>query len=355
MSFELQAAVGLNDDGSFCPNHTADQQIVAELLLMIPLPAGGLKSSLGPVIDLPPITEGAISGELVGAIQTFQTVHDSLLNIDLRVDVGGATWALLVELASVPAIPVLPVANVVLDPVGEVLEEAPPAPVSGLPSIVYTPASIEQLLFDDGRVRVVVSFSGILTGSWGQSFGLACVSSPALSALDQAVKSGDARRIGGTALDQACHELRAQTRFAANQLFSAVSISSNIPGVFKVSGSMGDQWRQVSIGFEFPNTIVATGSVTISKSVPLTTLGGDVLLSGTLACTIKAMLRDPIPPDEASVGALIAVLIVGGVLVSPAAAWIAEAASVQLARQVVRQSAQGLLRELVLLGPSPSL
>jgi hypothetical protein len=242
-----------------------------------------------------------------------------------------------------------------LDAVSQVVEEAPPAPVSGLPSIVYTPASDEQLVFDNGAVRVTMAFSGVLSGAWGPSFGLACLSSPQFSALDQAVKSGNARRIGGTALDQACGELRAQTRMAANGLFSAVSISANQAGTFSVTGSLGDQWRQVSMGFVFPNTVTATGSITIAKDVPLPAIGGNVKFTGTLACTITVMFRDQLPPDEASVLANLAVVLIAGrVVLAPLAPWIARAVTIEGARQLLRLGGGGLVTERVILGPSPS-
>jgi hypothetical protein len=344
-------------NGSFAENSVQDQQQVAELLMMIPLPAGGLKTGTGPAIDLPmPFVEGYISAELLGAIQTFQTIQTGSLNVDLRVDPGGPTWQLLVHLATQAPVPSDLIATVILDPAAEIVEEAPPAPVSGLPTIVYQPASTEQLVFDNGAVRITVSFSGLLSGSWGPSFGLACSASPSLSALDQAVKSGSARRIGATALDQACAELRAQTRLAANGLFSSVAISADAQGTFRVSGSLGDRWRQVSLGFVYPNTIVASGSITVSQSVPLPTIGGDVKFDGTMACKITAALRDTLPPDQASLLANLAVVLIAGrVVLVPIAAWIAEGATIQGARAVIRTAAQGLLRERVLLGPSPLL
>lgn len=356
MSFNLQNAVGLNNDGSFAPNLVQDQQQVAELLMMIPLPAGGLKTSTGPAVEIPtPFVDGFISAELVGAIQTFQTVQSESLNIDLRVDPNGPTWQLLIQLATQAPIPTDPLATIILDPVSQVIEEATPAPVSGLPTIVYKPASTEQLVFDNGSVRVTMSFSGLLSGSWGPSFGIACISSPDLNALDQAVKSGNARLIGATALDQICNELRAQTRLAANGLFASVSMSADIEGTFRVSGSLGDRWRQVSLGFVFPNTIVATGSITVSESVPLPTIGGNVKFDGTMACTIRLMFNNPIQMEPASLLAnLAAVLITGSIVLAPTAAWITEAATIAGARELVRQSATGLVRELVLLGPSPS-
>jgi hypothetical protein len=357
MSFNLTQAVGLNPDGSFAANLALDQQQVAELLMQVPLPSGGLMTSTGPAVDLPaPFVDGAISGELLGAIQTFQTVQSAGLNVDLRVDPGGGTLALLVQLATGPAIPTFPLATVVLDASAQVVEEAPPAPVSGLPSLAYRPADVEQLVFDNGAVRITMSFSGLLGASWGPSFGLACLSSPSFLALDQAVKSGDVRRIGATALDQSCSELRAQTRFAANGLFSAVTMGVDTQGTFSVSGSLGDRWRQLSVGFVFPNTIVATGSLTISTDVPVPTLGGTVAFNGTMACSIRVMLRDQAPPDQASALANLAVLLIAGrVVLVPAAAWIAEATSIGAARDLVRRAAAGLLRERVMLGPSPGL
>jgi hypothetical protein len=171
--------------------------------------------------------------------------------------------------------------------------------------------------------------------------------------MDRAVKSGDARRIGASALDSVCNEFRAQTRFAAHELFSSVSISVDASGAFTVSGSLGDKWRQFSVGFEYPNTIVATGSMTVDKPVPLAAVGGEVKFSGTLAGTIKCMARDPVSPDQASVIAHIVVLIALGVVLRPAAAWLIGSATAPLARAAVRQAAGGLAKEYVILGASP--
>lgn len=353
----LQKAVGLNHDGSFAPNLAVDQQQLAELLMRVPLPNGGLKTSSGTATPIPqPFVDGAISGELLSAIHNFQNVQSAHLNIDLHVGPNGPTFLALQALAAAQNLiyPGGPLATVVLEPNSQIVEEAPPAPVSGLPSIVYTPAATEQLLFDNGAVRVTMSFSGLLTAAWGPSFGLACLASPQFSALDRAVKSGNARRIGATALDQACGELRAQTRMAAHSLFSAVSISANQNGTFSVSGSLGDKWRQVSMGFVFPNTIKATGSVTVSESVPVPTLGGSVDFSGTMACTITASVRSQVPPDQASVLANLAVLLLAGrIVLVPVAAWIAGAETIEGALALVRSTATGLIREAVVLGPAP--
>lgn len=355
----LQQSVGLRNDGSFEPNLAVDQQHVADLLMSIPLPNGGLRTASGPAVEIPqPFLDGAASGELIGAIQGFQTVQSANLNIDLRVEPNGPTLLALESLAAAQGLmpPTIPVSTVVLDASALVVEERPPAPVSGLPSIVYTPATAEQLVFDNGAVRVTMALSGVLTGSWGPSFGLACLVSPQLSALDQAVKSGDARRIDATALDQACGELRAQTRMAANGLFSSVAISANQAGTFSVSGSLGDQWRQVSMGFVFPNTVTATGSITVSKEVAVASAGGTVKFSGTMACTITVMFRDNLPPDEPSLLAHLAVVLIAGrVVLVPLAPWIARAATIEGARAIVRASAAGLVAERVMLGPSPSL
>ncbi len=356
MSWELQAAVGLNNDGSFCPNRRIDQQIVAELLMKIPLPAGGLMSSLDPLLILPPITtDGYISDELVSAIHTFQAVHSTQLNIDRRVEPGGLTWLAMVGLASVPPLPVMPVVHLVLDPVANRLEEAPPVPASGFPAIAYKLTG-EQLVYDDGRLRISIALEGAMTGAWGESFGIACTVNPSLRALDQAVKSGSARQIGATALEQACHELSAETRFAAHKLFSAVSVSMDpaAPGTFKMSGSLGDKWTQVSTGFEPPNTVTASGSLTVSETAPLAALGGRITFSGTLGCTIKVTLRDPV--DPASVGALIAVALVGAVLVPIEAPWIATASTVQGAETAVAAGVTAGLQAIrTILGPTPSL
>jgi hypothetical protein len=357
VAFNLQNVVGLNDDGSFAPNRALDQQQVAELLMMIPLPFGGLKSSMGSLIEFPqPFVDGAISAELVGAIQTFQTVQIASLSVDLRVEPGGFTWQLMLQLATQDPVPTDLLATIVLDPIGQFVEEAPPAPVLGLPAIVYKLAETEQLVFDNGAMRATMSFSGLLSGLWGSSFGLACLVNPSFLTLDQAVKSGDARRIGATALDQACNELRAQTRLAANGLFAAVSMSVDLQGTFRVSGSLGDGWHQLSVGFVFPNTITATGSITISESVPLTTVGGNVKFDGTLACTIKIMFRDQVFPDEASILAnLVAVVIAGRIVLVPLASWISEAVTISTAQELVRRAAPGLAREIILLGPSPAV
>ena len=358
MAYALSGAVGLNDDGSFCTNTAQDQQQVAELLLQVALPWGGLRTSTGPVVTIPsPFVDGAVSAELVGAIQSFQTIQSASLNIDLRVEPNGPTWLLLVQLAAAPSLPTQALAVVVLDAIGLTVEEAAPPPVSGLPSLVYTPAaSAEQLVFDNGAVRVTATFSGTITGSWGASIGPACVASPSIYALERAVASGDVRRLGATALDQACNELRAQTRFAANGLFSSVAIAWDGVGAFRVSGSLGDQWRQLSIGLELPNTLIATGSITVSEAVPLPALGSAVNFSGTMAMTIKVMLRDPSSPDEASLLANVAaVFVAGAIVLGPLAAWIAGATSAAAASPLVESAAAGVVGERVLLGPSPGL
>jgi hypothetical protein len=274
MPFGLQRAVGLNGDGSFAPSLASDQQQVAELLMRIALPAGGLMTSTGSAVDIPtPFVDGAPTAELVGAIQLFQTVQNATLNVDLRVDPGGPTWELLVALADQPVPPPDAIATIVFDPAALVVDDAPPAPVSGLPTLMYTLSGVDQLLFDGPTLRVTMSFKGGLRATWGQSFGAACLTNPSFDALDRAVKSGSARAIGATALDQACSEFRAQTRLAANGLFGAVQMSVNAVGTFAVTGSLGDQWRQLSVGFKFPDTVVASGTITVSEPVLLPGLG----------------------------------------------------------------------------------
>lgn len=88
--------------------------------------------------------------------------------------------------------------------------------------------------------------------------------------------------------------------------------------------------------------------------MPLPTIGGDVKFDGTMACTITVTFRDQLPPDEASVLANLAVVLIAGrVILVPVAAWIGEAATLRGAQGVIRRSATGLAKERVLLGPSP--
>jgi hypothetical protein len=141
-------------------------------------------------------------------------VQSAGLNVDLRVEPGGLTLQLLVQLATGPQVPVALLAVVVLDATANTVEEAPPAPVSGLPTIIYRAEPFDQLVFDNGTVRVTMSLSGLVGASWGQSFGLACLNSPPLSTLDQAVKSGSARTMGPTALESACGEVARAERLS---------------------------------------------------------------------------------------------------------------------------------------------
>jgi hypothetical protein len=65
------------------------------------------------------------------------------------------------------------------------------------------------------------------------------------------------------------------------------------------------------------------------------------------------MFRDPLPPDEASVVANLAVVLIAGrVVLFPLAPWIRAAATIEGARAVIRSSAAGLVAERVMLGPS---
>jgi hypothetical protein len=81
----------------------------------------------------------------------------------------------------------------------------------------------------------------------------------------------------------------------------------------------------MSVGFEFPDTVVATGQITVSQTRQLPTIGGEVKFDGTLRCTISVKFHTP-PDDAASaLGNLAVVLIAGSVVLAPTAAWIAEA------------------------------
>lgn len=352
MSWDLTAAVGLLDSGGFCPNHVTDQQKVADMLLRISLIHGGMETGTGPVIDLPPFVEEYISPELIGAIQTFQFVQSAVLNQDSRVEPNGPTHGLMSVMANPPPLPFTTPPMLTLDPFMPALIESKPAAVSGLPAITFvSPGGVESLVYDDGSIRVTLSLRGVLTGSWGDSFGLACTVDPSLNALRNAIQSGSARTMGAAGLDQACTELRAQTRVAAHELFSAVQVSSGGPGVFKLGGSVGDGWRQLSVGYEFPNTVVATGSLTFnSRAVALPTLGGSVRFSGTLQCVLKCAINGNASLDQASI---MAHLAVAGVVLTPVVAWIAESATLGGAIAIVGRPA-GLASEWVWLGFSPA-
>jgi hypothetical protein len=68
------------------------------------------------------------------------------------------------------------------------------------------------------------------------------------------------------------------------------------------------------------------------------------------------MFRDRLPPDQASILANLAVVLIAGrVVLVPLVPWIARAATIEGARAIIRSSAGGLITERVMLGPSPSL
>ncbi|MBX3331908.1 MAG: hypothetical protein KF722_15995 [Nitrospira sp.] len=352
MSWNLQHAVGLNNDGSFCPNRLLDQQQVAELLGMIPLSAGGIKGGL-PVIDIPPFTDGVISEELVAAIQHFQTINSAVLNIDRRIEPNSPAWLSLVALATGTSIVIpSPATVILLDPINLVMEDGPPIPASGLPSFIYSPAKKDvQLVFDDGRLRIEMLFSGLLSVSWGGTFNLACKASPSFSELDKALKSGNARNVEATVLDGLCKELEFETKAAVHELFSGVKISIDSMGIFKVSGSVGDEWRQLSVGFEAPSTIFSKGRLKIEKPVQLLKFGGEVKISGTLSVELKCTLNSGSLLDQASiVPSLIALGIAGGFVLIPVATWITEAGAIEGAIEV---GFEGLKALRIIMGPVP--
>lgn len=352
MSWELGAAVGLLDNGGFCPNHVVDQQKVADLLARIPLICGGIDDGDGSLIAMPGFVEQYIAPELLGAIQTFQFVHGTTLNQDSRVEPNGPTHALLVTLANTPQIATPLGAMVTLDPYMPRLIETGPAVVSGLPAVAYVLSGSDwQLLFDNGQLRVEIGVSGVLTASWGETFGMACVVNQPLETLRDALKSGNARTMGVSLLEAACGELRAQTRVAVHKLFSAVRVSLSAAGVIKLSGSIGDGWNQVSMGFEMPSSVIATGSITFNaRQMPLENLGGSVKMSGTLQCAVKITVNQPDGADQASI---LAHLAVAGIVAVPVAAWLAESATVAGAAAGLNRAA-GIVAERVMLGLSPA-
>jgi len=351
MSWDLNAAVGLLDNGGFCPNHVVDQQIVADQLARIPMICGGLDGGDGPIVAMPGFVEQYIAPELLGAIQTFQFVQGAALNQDSRVEPNGPTYALLVTLANTPQLATPLGAMVTLDPYTPRLVETGPALVSGLPAIAYVlPPNDWQLLFDNGQLRVEIAVRGVLTASWGESFGQACVVNQPLKTLGDAMKSGSARTMGVGLLEAACGELRAQTRVAVHNLFSAVQVSLSAPGIIKLSGSIGDGWNQVSIGFEMPSSVTATGSITFNRRpVPLENLRGSVKMSGTLQCAVKITVNQPDSLDQASI---LAPLAVAGIVAVPVAVWLAESATVAGAAAGLGR-AVGIVAERVMLGLSP--
>lgn len=349
MSWELGAAVGVLDNGGFCTNHIVDQQKVADMLARIPVICGGIDGGDGPLVVIPGFIEGYISPELLGAIQTFQFVHGMALNQDGRVEPGSLTHGLLMTLANSPQLATPLGAMVTLDPYTPRLVETGPAVVSGLPAIAYVlPGSDWQLLFDNGQLRVEIGLRGILTASWGETFGSACVVNQPLATLRDALKSGSARSMGAGLLEAACGELRSQTRVAVHSLFSAVQVSMSAPGVLKLSGSIGDGWNQVSMGFEWPSSVVATGSITFNaRPVPLQHLGGSVKMSGTLQCAVRITVNQP-GLDQASI---LAHLAVAGIVAVPVVAWIAESST--LAGAAAGLSRASVVAERVMLGLSP--
>jgi len=352
MGWELSAAVGLLDNGGFCPNHVIDQQKVADLLARIPMICGGLDGGDGPIVAMPGFIEQYIAPELVGAIQTFQFVQGATLNQDSRVEFNGPTHALLVTLANTPQLATPLGAMVTLDPYTPRLVETTPAVVSGLPAVAFVlPGSDWQLLFDNGQLRVEIALRGVLTASWGESFGMACVVNQPLKTLRDAMNSGSARTMGVGLLEAACGELRAQTRVAVHKLFSAVQVSMSAPGVIRLSGSIGDGWNQVSIGFEMPSSVIATGSLTFNaRAMPLENLGGSVKMSGTLQCAVKITVNQPDSFDQASV---LAHLAVAGIVAVPVAAWLAESETVTGAAAGLSRVA-AVVAERVMLGLSPA-
>ena len=223
------------------PGAAMDQQQVVELLDAAGLPAGG--TSLD---SLPPIDDGVASPELVAAIELFQSVQ--ALAVDGAVDVGGATWSRLVEIGDVQDIPgwadwggVVSCRPVRCGTTGVSLR------ISGA-LLLGTVHQRRSRAPQDSAVEV--SASGPIKVQWGASFPVTCELIPDIGAVDAAVKSGDARAIGGAALDNLCGRLKLESSAAVADLFMRVSLTVSPDGGLILGGSIGDGTTFHSVSFD---------------------------------------------------------------------------------------------------------
>lgn len=300
MSWGLSAAVGRET-----PNAAIDQQQVAELLDTAGLPAGG--TSLD---SLPPIDDGTASPELVAAIESFQSVQE--LGVDGIVDVDGATWKRLVEIGDVQSIPDGPT-GVVLSAADLSVVELPPS-ASGFPAVSYSVRFV-SVVYELPGFTVEVSASGPIKVQWGASFPATCELIPDIGAVDAAVKSGDARAVGGAALDNLCGRLKLESSAAIADLFMRVSLTASPDGGVILGGSIGDGTTFHSVSFDAGDgSISYTGTTRITSPSPVP--GGEVQVSGILQTRVKITPSDG-GADQASVIASLVVLAAAGVLLTP--------------------------------------
>ena len=328
MSWALSAAVGRD-----APSAAMDQQQVVELLDAAGLPAGG--TSLD---SLPPIDDGVASPELVAAIELFQSVQ--ALAVDGVVDVGGATWSRLVEIGDVQDIPDGPT-GVVLSAADLSVVELP-ASASGFPALSYSVRFI-SVVYELPGFTVEVSASGPIKVQWGASFPVTCELIPDIGAVDAAVKSGDARAIGGAALDNLCGRLKLESSAAVADLFMRVSLTVSPDGGLILGGSIGDGTTFHSVSFDAADgSISYTGTTRINSPSPVP--GGEVQVSGFLQTRVKITPSDG-GADQASVIASLVVLAAAGVLLTP----VIEVAEIAESLSVIGAGARQLILRLALV------
>jgi peptidoglycan hydrolase-like protein with peptidoglycan-binding domain len=259
---------------------------------------------------LPPIDDGVSSPELVGAIELFQSVQ--MLSADGVVDVDGATWNRLIEIADVQNIPDGPT-GMVLSAANLSVVELPQSS-SGFPALSYSVRFV-SVVYELPGFTVEVSASGPIKVQWGATFPATCELIPDIGSVDTAVKSGDARVIGGAALNNLCGRLKLESSTAVADLFMRVSLTMSPDGELILGGSIGDGTTFHSISFDAADSSISyTGTTRINS--PSSVPGGDVQVSGAVQTRVKLTPTDG-GADQASIIASLVVLAAAGVLLTP--------------------------------------
>ncbi len=168
-------------------------------------------------------------------------------------------------------------------------------------------------------MHIELSVNGPLKVAWGDAFPIACELDPDMAALEQAVNSGDARSVGGVALDQLCSRLKVESRAAIGGLFAAITLRVTPDGSPLISGSIGDEDGFTSVAFDpVERAVLYSATRHIFKTAPV--LGGDATVSGDIQLLMKVTGNDP---DEASVAAALVVVAAGALVLLPVAEWVA--------------------------------
>jgi hypothetical protein len=339
MGWGLKHAVGLNDDGTQCPNIAMDQQQVGELLDAVArLPQDiPFRSHVGTTIDrLPPIEDALASGELCEAIRRFQAGEGDL-DTDARVDVNGATWGRLIALVDPDGAPPGPVPVMLSMRDMEIVEL--PRTASGLPAVTYSIRGEPIAVFAGPGIEIELTVLGPIKVSWEGSYPVACTVSPEFAALEAAVASGAARAIGASAFSSLCSRLELESKAAVGSLFASISLSIGVDGTAQLTGSIGNGFTATSMSFDpIERSITYSGDITVFETRVVT--GGDATLSGKLRARIKITTRED--AFEASIAVLLTVAVAGAFLLAPVIAGLGIEASVPAVSEGVKDVVVGV-------------